>query len=203
MVHIFEQNKIMRWVGVITAVFTILILTAANANAHTRIELDQYAIIVGWVDEPVIVGERNAIVVEVRRIIEGSDNEPPVEGVEATLDLELIYAGNNFRANLNPTEEPGVYTAELFPTVRGQYSVRLFGAIEEMDVDETVDPEEVLPASRLQFPEVEPDIFTLQARLDVMEAEARTSRLFAYAGVVIGMIGSLLGALGIRKKPAE
>ena len=81
-----------------------------------------------------------------------------LRGVEATLDAELQYAGRTFRANLEPTETPGIYTAEFLPTVRGQYSIRLvWDRIGELEVDEIVEPEEVFPASRLQFPETQPD----------------------------------------------
>lgn len=185
--------------AVLITATVLLLLSTSVVSAHTRIEVDDYAVIVGWVEEPAIAGERNAILVEVRRISENSEVEQPVEGVEATLDVELIYAGSNFRVNLNPTDEPGVYSAELFPTVRGQYSVRLFGSIEDVEINETVMPEEVFPASRLQFPEEEPDVFAIQARLDEMERQARISRFVAYAGVLVGLIGSALGALGIKK----
>lgn len=186
-------------ITVAAAVCAVLFLSVRPLSAHTRVEIDGYAVIVGWVEEPAIAGERNAILVEVRRISANSDVESPVEGVEATLDIELIYAGSSLRANLNPTDEPGIYTAELVPTVRGQYSVRLFGSIEEVEVNETVSPEEVFPAARLQFPEAEPDVFAIQAQLEELERQQNTSRIVAYAGVLVGLIGTVMGALGVRK----
>jgi hypothetical protein len=195
-----KKFKYYSLVMILTAVSLFLLATPHQTLAHTRVEVGDYVLIVGWQEEPVIVGERNAIVVEVHRLVANSDNEAPVDGVESTLDLELIYAGNKFRANINPTERAGVYTAEVYPTVRGQYTVRLFGSIEGTEIDETLNPEEVSSASRLQFPEAEPDPFTLQSRIDALEAELRMSRLFAYAGVLIGLVGTILGAVGIRKK---
>lgn len=190
------QNKSKVYQIILGLVVVLGILATATAvQAHTRVELGPYVVIVGWLEEPVIVGERNAIVVEVTR------NDVAVQGVESTLDLELIYAGQAFRANLNPTESPGVYTAELFPTVRGQYNVRLFGEIEALEVDEVITPEEVFPASRLQFPEAEPDVFELNSRLELLESQLNSARLTSYAGIAVGLIGTVLGALGVRKKP--
>lgn len=182
------------WVVLLTAVILLLLSSASLAYAHTRIEVGPYAIIVGWLEEPVIVGERNAIVIEI------SENEIPVRGVEATLDLELIYAGQTFRSNINPTETAGLYTSTVYPTVRGQYSVRLFGNIDGVEIDEVVDPEEVFPASRIQFPEAEPDTFALQSRITALEAQLNSARISSYAGIAVGLIGTVLGALGIRKK---
>ncbi len=184
-----------RWmIGLLTAVFVLIISTVSLAHAHTRVELGPYVVIVGWLEEPVIVGERNALIVDI------SENDLPVEGVEATLDLELVYAGSSFRSNINPTEIPGFYTAEVFPTIRGQYNVRLFGNINGFEIDEIIAPEEVFPASRIQFPEPIPDAFELEARIDLLEGELRTARFFSYFGIAIGLIGTVLGALGIRKK---
>ncbi|MEM7330605.1 MAG: hypothetical protein AAF490_00845 [Chloroflexota bacterium] len=172
----------------------LIFSTASLVHAHTRVELGPYVVIVGWLEEPVIVGERNALIVDI------SEDDIPVEGVEATLDLELVYAGSSFRSNINPTEIPGFYTAEVFPTIRGQYNVRLFGNINGFEIDEIIAPEEVLPASRIQFPEPVPDAFELEARIDLLETELRSARLFSYFGIAIGLIGTVLGALGIRKK---
>jgi hypothetical protein len=120
------------------------------AFAHERIEVGPYVIILGWQNEPPVVGERNAILIEV------SEAGSPVEGVESGLNLEVLYGGQSYRSNLNPAGEAGVYTAELWPTVRGQYSVHLVGAIGDTVVDVTVEPEEVFPGSRLQFPQPSP-----------------------------------------------
>lgn len=188
------SSKLKTLILLLTAVFTLFVSTYQLAHAHTRLEIGPYILIIGWLEEPVIVGERNAIIVDVTR------NDIPVDDVEATLDLELLYAGNSFRANLNPTDTVGVYTAQVYPTVRGQYSVRLFGDIDGFEIDEIVDPEEVFPASRIQFPEAEPDSFEMETRLELLEANVRTARLTSFVGVAVGLIGTVLGVLGVRKK---
>ena len=163
------------------------------AYAHTRVEVGPYAVVVGWLMEPPVIGERNAVIVEVHEI----EGNIPVSGVDATLDAEFMYGGQVFRANLNPTETPGLYTAEIFPTVRGQYSVRLFGTIEDLEVDEVIEPEEVFPASRIQFPEAQPEPRDLQQQIVGLEAEVQSARTLAMIGLGIGVLGLIIGAFGL------
>jgi hypothetical protein len=151
------------------------------AHAHTRVEVGPYALIVGWVSEPPIVGERNALYIEIL------ENEQPLTGAEATLDGELQYGDRTFRVNLNPTSEPGIYHAELFPTVRGQYALRLFGTLGETDVDETIEPEEVFAASRLHFPEPQPDPRDLQQEIAQLQSDLQTARALAIGGLLVGV----------------
>jgi hypothetical protein len=165
-----------------------------TALAHTRVEGGPYAIVVGWLQEPPIVGERNALTIEI------TEDEQPVTGVEATLDVEVLYAGRTWRVNMNPTGTPGLYTAVLFPTVRGVYTVRLFGTLPNAEVDVPIDPEEVLPASNLHFPEPLPDTIALQEQVDQLESELQTARTWAFAGAGAGMLGILLGLVGLFRR---
>ena len=180
-----------------TAVFLALIgLTQSSrtALAHTRVEVGPYAIVVGWLQEPPIVGERNALTIEI------SEDEQPVTGAEATLDVEVLYAGRTWRVNMNPTETPGLYTAVLFPTVRGVYTTRLFGTLPNADVDVELDPEEVLPASNLHFPEPLPDTIALQEQVDQLQADLQTARTWAFVGVGGGVLGIVLGLTALFRR---
>jgi hypothetical protein len=180
-----------------TAVFLALIgLTQSSrtALAHTRVEVGPYAIVVGWLQEPPIVGERNALTIEI------SEDEQPVTGADATLDIEVLYAGRTWRVNMNPTETPGLYTAVLFPTVRGIYTTRLFGTLPNADVDVELDPEEVLPASNLHFPEPLPDTIALQEQVDQLQADLQTARTWAFVGVGGGVLGIVLGLTALFRR---
>ena len=166
--------------------------------AHERVELGPYVVVVGWVKEPAIVGERNGL------FLQFTQDEEPVEGVAATLDAELQYAGRTFRANLEPTETPGIYTAELLPTVRGQYSIRLFGSVGELEIDEIIDPEEVFPASRIQFPETQPSLGELQKETDQkineLESQLQVARLSAFAALGVAVVGVALAGFSLRRR---
>lgn len=179
------------WLTLLLGLILVSMITKL-AYAHERVEIGPYVLVVGWVNEPAIVGERNALFLEVL------ENEEPVTGVEGTLDAELQYGGRTFRSNLMPTTTPGHYTVEFFPTVRGQYAVRLFGAIGDTEVDEVVEPEEVFSGERIQFPEPEPSVLELQKETErqmaELESKVQTAQLVAFAGVGIGLVGISLAA---------
>jgi hypothetical protein len=183
------------WLPFFTLILALVGLSvmAETAAAHTRVELGPYVAIVGWEIEPPIVGERNQIVIDLR------EEENPVTGAEAGLAVELLYAGRSFRSNLIPTATPGYYHVEILPTVRGQYSVRLFGTLGDMEIDQTIDPEPVFAADRLQFPEPQPEPRELVQRLDDLESDLRTARTLALAGVVVGVIGLLTAVFTLIK----
>ncbi|KAA3665553.1 MAG: hypothetical protein DWQ04_00010 [Chloroflexi bacterium] len=187
------KNQIYKTLFLIVAVFVLLFVEGQvrSVLAHTRVEVGPYAIVVGWLVEPPVIGERNAVIVEVH------EDDAPVVGVEATLDAEFVYGGQVFRANLNPTETPGLYTAEIFPTVRGQYAVRLFGSIGDLEIDEVLEPEEVFPASRIQFPEAQPEPRDLQQQITMLQAEVRSSRTLAMVGLGTAALGVIMGAIGL------
>jgi hypothetical protein len=169
-------------------------LTPRRALAHTRIEVGPYVLLLGWVEEPVIVGERNALVLGVTKADE------PVLGLEGTLELTVLYAGRTFIGNLTPTGTAGIYEANIYPTVRGQYAVQLTGNIEDLAIDETIEPEEVLAANVLQFPEIQSDPTVLQERVSSLEGQLQTAYILAVVGVVLGLVGVLIGGFSLFRR---
>ena len=164
-----------------------------SVYAHTRVEIGPYTLILGWEFEPVIVGERNALVLEV---LEG---EAPVLGLEGTLRLDVLYGGRTFIGNLAPTTTPGLYRAEIVPTVRGQYEVQLTGSIADLTIDELLEPEEVLPARVLQFPESQPDPAEVQASIEALEQRVQTAVIVGAAGFLVGLVGIGLAVFSLRR----
>ena len=165
-----------------------------TALAHERVEVGDYVLIVGWQNEPVIVGERNAMLIQVTL-----DGEP-VTGLEVGLDAEVHYAGRELLANLLLGDVPGEYLVEVFPTVRGQYELRLIGNIGDEEVDLFVEPEEVLPAAVLQFPEALPDTRELQSEVEGLQAQLTTAYALAAVGIGLGAIGLILSIVTLRRK---
>ena len=178
------------------AVFLALlagVFLSTPAQAHERVEVGPYLIVIGWVKEPVIVGERNAILLQV------TEGEAPVTGLESSLDVEVRYAGRVFLGNLSPTSESGVYNVEIFPTVRGQYELYLIGAMGEEAVDLLVEPEEVQEARVLQFPEALPDGRDLQTQIVALEGRLNTASILASAGLALGAAGLLLAGFALLR----
>lgn len=164
--------------------------------AHGSTAIGPYTLIVGWVDEPPIIGERNAILL----IVTNTESGEPISGVEASLDAEVVYGSKTFRANLNPTATAGEYHLDLIPTVRGLYNLHLFGTIGDTEVELTLEPEEVFGADRLQFPEAEPDTFALEATITTLEEELQQARTLALVGIGVGILGLGIGMMSLLRK---
>ena len=188
-----DKRRGLFWLGTAVLLTALFFINSKTAFAHTRVEVGPYTIIVGWVIEPPIVGERNALSIE---ILEGEEG---VAEAEADLKAELVYGGQTFRTNLDPTEEAGFYTATIFPTIRGQYAVRLFGSLNGMEIDEVIEPEEVFSADRLQFPEPLPDSRDLQKQITALETELQSARNFTYIAIIIGVFGIIIALVAVLK----
>lgn len=171
--------------------FGTAVLSVRPALAHARVELGPYVLILGWQSEPPIVGERNALLLAV------SEDGNPVEGLEGSLDLLVLYGGAEFIGNITPTSAPGHYAVEILPTVRGQYTVQLRGSIEDLEVDQLLEPEEVLPARVLQFPEAPPEARELQATIDDLTGQLQTTQSLAIAGLTLALIGIVIAAVSL------
>jgi hypothetical protein len=188
-----HANKVIALAIALPAILVILALSVRPALAHSRVEFGPYVIIVGWETEPVIVGERNALFLDV------SKSGTPVEGLEGTLGITISYGGQTFTGNLQPGAAPGTYHSEILPTVRGQYSVHLAGMVEDLEINETVEPEEVLSAAVLQFPESPPDGRELQASIDELTSQLQTTRILALTGLALAIGGIVLAAFSLTE----
>lgn len=187
-------------VGLLAALLLLgLGLLGANpVAAHDRLEIGDYVVIAGWEHEPVIVGERNSIIF---RVTEGDDS---IAGLEGSLEAEVLYAGRIFRANMLPADAEGWYAISLLPTVRGQYTLRLVGSIEALEIDELLEPEEVLPVSVLAFPESPPSASELQIALDEQTQQLQTTTMLAIIAIVLAALGLLTAALTLlRRRPTR
>jgi hypothetical protein len=171
-----------------------LMQTTNRAYAHEGVAVGPYHVVVGWVVEPAIVGERNAVFIEI------TEDEQPVTGAESALDVELIYGAETFRANLSAAPVPGQYTVDVFPTVRGQYEVRLFGELGDTAVDVTIEPEEVFSGDRIQFPEPLPDAREMQAQIRALETNLQSARTISYAAVGVAALALALALVSLFRK---
>src|SRR6266545_8144185 len=128
-----------------------LVLNFQLVLAHESVTVGDYTLAIGWMNEPPIVGQQNAIVVNVFNTSSG--NEVPVEDVSG-LTVAVSYGGQNKTLTLQPLGEdtPGQFIAPILPTIPGQYTLNLGGKLGDTDVNVEVQPEEVQAAEVLQFP---------------------------------------------------
>jgi hypothetical protein len=128
---------------------TALLLIPLTALAHETVESGNYVFEVGWLQEPVVVGERNGLDLFV------ASKDAPEEGVAdiTTLQFTVEYGSDSQSYELVPAEDdPGHYSAAFIPTVEGQYTFHLTGTINGEAVHVSVEPEEVIGAGELAFP---------------------------------------------------
>jgi len=164
--------------------FIALLISYQTVFAHEVITVGDYTLEVGWLSEPPIVGQQNAIVVNVST----TSDEQPVEDASA-LTVTVSYGGQSKTLTLQPLGEdtPGQFVAPILPSVAGQYTVTLGGKLSDTDVDAEVEPEEVQAADTLQFPDVE----SVQTGV--------SNDWLAWLGVFLGLVGIGLGMMALRK----
>ncbi len=177
-------------------IILLLVLVTGTALAHERIVSGDYALTVGWLDEPPIVGFKNAALVEVAT----AKDDKPVAGAEGTLTAQIIYGGQSKDLLLTPLEgQAGTYVGDFIPTQRGTYTLRVGGTINGQAVDVRTDIEEVVTPDSLAFPAPQGD---LQKSIDALQNDLNTTRLFALIGAALGIVGLIAAgvALGRSRK---
>lgn len=128
-----------------TVAFVILALLATILTAdarETRAVGDRWSVEIGFIEEPAIQADTNGLWLHV------TENAQPVEGLEQTLQAEVIFGEAVRGLPLIPTpDDPGTYTSTFIPVQPGAYTFRIFGAIGEQAIDETFTsaPEGVAP----------------------------------------------------------
>lgn len=200
------------WI-VVALVFGLALAPVGAALAHEHREIGPYEFTVGWKVEPALVGERNGVDLRVVH----HETRKPVEGLEKTLRVEVLFGAERRELALRPVfGQPGRYTADLIPTRAGDYRFRFVGTVGETAVEATFDSAEgkfdkVQPATEFQFPAPLPDPLTLAQTATTAEESARSAQAaaqtarqlaegaqpLAMAGVALGGLGTLLGALGL------
>jgi len=113
------------------------------AYAHVTIEVGSYEVVVGWQDEPPIVGILNAITIDVR---EPGDVEGAYTGVTnafRNLDATVISGGISKSLDIQAGKYPAEYYGEIIPTNIGQVEVKLVGEINGIEIDEIIRIEDV------------------------------------------------------------
>jgi hypothetical protein len=142
-------------------------LIAGNGlvSAHEHRTVGEYSFVVGFLNEPAVQDEVNAVSVRITipaaedaTPLPGEDEvaETPVEGLELT--AEVILGDQTVSLPMEAMfRDPGHYVAYFIPTQPGDYSFHITGEIEGQAIDETftAGPETfstVTPRSDLEFP---------------------------------------------------
>jgi hypothetical protein len=160
-------------------------LSVIPAAAHEGREVGEYSLVFGWRVEPAYSTLLNGPEITITRHggdehaeeaehseeeatpeAEHSEGEADhhdeesaaVSGLAETLQIEVSFGPDTRVLNLREVHgEPGNYTADLIPMMPGDYTFRLFGTIEGVEVDETFSAADgqfssVNPIEDIQFP---------------------------------------------------
>ena len=178
------------------SLFLVLILSLSavllnfqSAFAHTPVTDGTYTIEVGWTDEPPVVGQRNAVVINV------SDSANPDADIDISmLVVEVSYGGQTKTLTLQPLSEDSKnqYVAPILPAVAGKYTVKLSGMLGTTAISNSVEPEEVQAADVLSFP-------SAAAEKPAQASGLGLSAWLAIAAFIVGLAGLVLGFLAFQR----
>ncbi len=136
--------------------FLLVLLPAFTAveavSAHQAVTQGPYKFEIGWLNEPPIRGQMNAIVMNVA-YSNGSADPVPYDGTNLILTISIGGQSTALPLQQVDKSKPGQYIAPILPTAAGTYTVNITGSIGNYDdIELEVKPEAVLQAQAAQFP---------------------------------------------------
>jgi hypothetical protein len=189
--------------GALAALLLSLFVPGA-ALAHERRDVGKLQFVVGWINEPSLLGEPNGISLAITDKATGQ----PVEGAEKTLKASVAFGGGQpkefaLRARFG---QKGAYTADVIPTRAGSYIFTFSGMVGDQPVNERFESgpgrfNDVEDVARMQFPETVPYTNELARQVQAAEARAQSATTFGYVGTGLGVVGTILAVLALTRRP--
>jgi hypothetical protein len=170
-----SRIRLVFFAGASAGLLSTMLSGAPAVLAHTEQHVGDFHVVIGWLNEPALVGLPNAV----QLTISDHDEQPVTDLGADDLTVVVSTAGTDSAAlPVTPAfdvEEgfgtPGEYHAELIPTAPGDYSFHLTGKIHDTPADLTVasGPDTFDPiegTSDLEFPVKQPTLTEVGTRLD-------------------------------------
>jgi hypothetical protein len=176
---------------------------AGTASAHEARTVAGYDLEVGFINEPVYVGDKSGLEFFVHK------GDAPVEGLEKTITAQVVYQGQTRDLPVSARDgDPGAYESAFIPTAAGPYTFHLTGMIEGHAIDEqfTSSPtgfDEVRDQAAGQFPVQFPAQADLVAQAQAGQNAANQLPIalaLGAAGLVFGLIGTGLALTARRSR---
>ncbi|GAB4193215.1 MAG: hypothetical protein OHK0022_07900 [Roseiflexaceae bacterium] len=169
----------------------------SSALAHGEVTAGDYALVIGFRNEPAYQGEPNGLDLTVTNTKTGEK----VKDLTGTLKAEIIRGSAKRELTLRAQwGEEGAYTADILPTEAGDYTWRIFGTINgtPVDVQMTSSPDTFSPVAArtaASFPATDPSAAELAE-------QAQRALLVGALGLVVGAAGLVVGIMGLRARRA-
>jgi len=188
------------------------------AYGHTIDSIGEYRVEIGWMNEPVVSGDTNAIEFYVSPLVSGLDLKDQVfkngiSGLNKTVKIQLVYKDESIMLPLSPDHNiPGKYYAFVNPTISGFYQANILGIIEDTPISLSMHPPKVEERSYIEFPE--PTDLTLTQMIDghttliadinnlkesVKNLEETQTNNMGYVGIGVGIIGIVIAIIALVK----
>jgi hypothetical protein len=185
--------------GFLAAAALSLVFTAVAA-AHEERTVAGYDMEVGFINEPVFVGDKSGLEFSVNK------NNQPVEGLEKTLTAQVVYQGQTRDLPVSARDgAPGWYESAFIPTAAGPYTFRIKGSIEGNAIDQqfTSSPtgfDEVQDQAAGQFPVQFPAQADVVAQAQAGQNAANQLPIALGLGVVALVLGLVSIGLAISAR---
>ena len=141
---------------------------AGIAYAHTVDAVGEYRVEIGWMNEPVVSGETNALELYVSPLVDCPDIsismecansqefQNGIEGLRKLLKIQFVYDKTQTITLplVNDHDIPGKYYAFITPTVSGYFQANLIGKILDTPANLSMHPPPIAERSYIEFPEL-------------------------------------------------
>ena len=141
---------------------------AGIAYGHTVDAVGEYRVEIGWMNEPVVSGETNALELYVSPLTTCPDISIPlecansqefqngIEGLRKLLKVQFVYDKTQTITLplVNDHDIPGKYYAFITPTVSGYFQANLIGKILDTPANLSMHPPPIAERSYIEFPEL-------------------------------------------------
>jgi len=204
----------------------IILGSIGIAYGHTVDSVGDYRVEIGWMNEPVVSGETNALefyaspliscpeILESLKCAESQKFQNGIEGLKKTVKIQLIFKDESLTLPLSPDHDiPGKYYAFVNPTVSGFYQANILGIIEDTPISLSMHPPKVDERAYIEFPE--PSDLTLTQIIDghtsliadmknlkesLNNLEKKNQQINeSYVAIGIGIIGIIIAVFALSK----
>ncbi len=198
------------------ALSIILISSVTPALARKTITLEKYEIEIGWLEEPPLVGQQNAIVFS---FTTGDGNGLSTGVTNAFKELTATIKSGSVSKDLDilSDSKPGHYYSKIIPTQTGPLTIQLKGTLNGIQVNESVQIEDVENINVIAFPPTDasgmPDLAKIKNSLAQIQQELSqveqssmsagvSGKSYDYAifAMGIGAAGVILAVIGLVKR---